>query len=829
MGFRFRKSINLGGGFRINLSKTGIGYSFGMPGLRFTKLANGRTRHTYSLPGTGLSYVEESKGDGSYSENKEYQFDEHNELEYSSSIDVSEDSFNDFVNLMNKLRSRDRIYKCILILSIIPALLFTPLLFIAPITVICFRFLYKDLFNIDNNYDFLIYANERYAILNLFLYIMSLNEKISLVENQYSTNNYKYHSGANSLIDTKNADLRPKFLRYIKLDYAPYALTIKNKTFYFLPNLVLVDDNHKYSKLDYSDLKCEVGKCSCVEEKVPKDATIVDYTWRYTNKDGSQDRRFNDNYQIAICNYCEVHCFNNKGFDITLNLSNLNTAMNLTGLCKILQEKEYFENPEKLETVQKIIDSVINGVCCPICGDDNIINKICSKCGYHLNSYYDYRQNTTEGNNHWGKTILWILIIIFACAFINNSSIVFNNATEKPTNVQTTERYVKKSLPSKYLADEQKPNSEFIYTLRWDLFNLYKFQKLSPYERVNKFENFDGLYTMSDLIFGFVDRNQQYKIAENYCIKYNNTEREYPILEKVVCNNPKSILELPYSKCEWFTIKDNDGLHYASYDIESLWHEFKTKGVNKIEQEIEMEISAYLSKKISDELIKQNNIIKQEESIFYSNVNSSSNNDILFNKLYNKYLDAINILNLTGYYDNKDLSVYYHNNWVKLISSEGSYYYGINYNYLINKYGQYLSKEYKEWLKHLSETEHLVEDACLNVKPDKLREYIVYLEDSITKNPDFLLNNDIRDRIKSYLSIYLEGMDNSPVFDTWNTKRINTDFKSSYEKFLTENTNSKYYPMVEELYNKAKENNFMWDENFHDWHMNNFHKKYFTE
>lgn len=40
MGFRFRKSINLGGGVRINLSKFGIGYSFGVPGLRYTKSAN---------------------------------------------------------------------------------------------------------------------------------------------------------------------------------------------------------------------------------------------------------------------------------------------------------------------------------------------------------------------------------------------------------------------------------------------------------------------------------------------------------------------------------------------------------------------------------------------------------------------------------------------------------------------------------------------------------------------------------------------------------------------------------------------------------------------
>ena len=32
MGWRYRKSINLGGGFRVNLSKNGIGYSRGRGG-----------------------------------------------------------------------------------------------------------------------------------------------------------------------------------------------------------------------------------------------------------------------------------------------------------------------------------------------------------------------------------------------------------------------------------------------------------------------------------------------------------------------------------------------------------------------------------------------------------------------------------------------------------------------------------------------------------------------------------------------------------------------------------------------------------------------------
>lgn len=59
MGFRFRKSVNLGP-LRINLSKSGVGYSVGTKGFRVTKKATGGVRTTASIPGTGVSYVSET-------------------------------------------------------------------------------------------------------------------------------------------------------------------------------------------------------------------------------------------------------------------------------------------------------------------------------------------------------------------------------------------------------------------------------------------------------------------------------------------------------------------------------------------------------------------------------------------------------------------------------------------------------------------------------------------------------------------------------------------------------------------------------------------------
>ena len=57
MGLRFRKSINIGP-LRINISKSGIGFSLGVKGSRVSRSAKGKNTATVSLPGTGLSYVQ---------------------------------------------------------------------------------------------------------------------------------------------------------------------------------------------------------------------------------------------------------------------------------------------------------------------------------------------------------------------------------------------------------------------------------------------------------------------------------------------------------------------------------------------------------------------------------------------------------------------------------------------------------------------------------------------------------------------------------------------------------------------------------------------------
>ncbi len=54
MGFNFRKSINLGGGLKLNLGKKSVGISAGVKGARVSVNSKGRKSATLSIPGTGI-------------------------------------------------------------------------------------------------------------------------------------------------------------------------------------------------------------------------------------------------------------------------------------------------------------------------------------------------------------------------------------------------------------------------------------------------------------------------------------------------------------------------------------------------------------------------------------------------------------------------------------------------------------------------------------------------------------------------------------------------------------------------------------------------------
>lgn len=146
---------------------------------------------------------------------------------------------------------------------------------------------------------------------------------------------------------------------------------------------------------------------------------------------------------------------------------------------------------------------------------------------------------------------------------------------------------------------------------------------------------------------------------------------------------------------------------------------------------------------------------------------------------------------------------YQQTDWMKILTAEGEPYFSLNWKFLKEKYGGYLSQAYNWWLNHLDKTERIVDDAALLIDHDRLRIYIIELEKFIDRNPKFVDIEEVKSRLSWYLNIYLSGLDNTPIYDR-RTHTINQEVRLSYEKFLSENRNSKYCPLVKKLYETIK-------------------------
>lgn len=146
---------------------------------------------------------------------------------------------------------------------------------------------------------------------------LSRSARIWQYLNARQTNDYKRTGGAGKLIS--RAPIRGIFADQAPLPYFSTNVTIpclklSNLEFYFLPERLLVKHGNTFAAVFYKNLKIDGYSTRFIEdESVPFDAQVVGQTWRYVNKQGGPDRRFNNNRQIPICAYSEYTLTSNTG------------------------------------------------------------------------------------------------------------------------------------------------------------------------------------------------------------------------------------------------------------------------------------------------------------------------------------------------------------------------------------------------------------------------------------------------------------------------------------------------------------------------------------
>ncbi|MBQ9238318.1 MAG: DUF4236 domain-containing protein [Treponema sp.] len=326
MGFRYRKSINLGGGFRINISKSGIGYSWGVKGYRITKTAKGTVRRTTSIPGTGISFTEETGKQSNRQKN------------YVSPIDNNHYDTQEIVNTVTNeftseglghiLKSARR---AILLnkLSSIGFWLAFLLVFVKPIYAasalifLLLKFLIGTLGRVKLEYA--IDDDQKEIVenrINAMLKVAECN-KVWRIMQSSKVIDKKYSSGASSTVTRVACKTSSKTPFPFKSTVTTAVFKSGKETLIFLPDKLFVIQKSKVGALNYSDITPDIRTTRFVEsESVPKDAIVVGQTWKYVNKSGGPDRRFRDNRQIPICEYGEIELTSESGLNTLLMYSN---------------------------------------------------------------------------------------------------------------------------------------------------------------------------------------------------------------------------------------------------------------------------------------------------------------------------------------------------------------------------------------------------------------------------------------------------------------------------------------------------------------------------
>ena len=133
----------------------------------------------------------------------------------------------------------------------------------------------------------------------------------------------KYTSGASNTVNRTDCQTSTKAPFPFKANIQVASFKAGNETLLFMPDKLFIMQGSKIGALNYSDISSNKYTTRFVESgNVPRDAQIVDKTWRYVNKSGGPDRRFKDNRELPICLYGKLELHSRSGLNTVIMYSN---------------------------------------------------------------------------------------------------------------------------------------------------------------------------------------------------------------------------------------------------------------------------------------------------------------------------------------------------------------------------------------------------------------------------------------------------------------------------------------------------------------------------
>lgn len=342
MGFYLKKSVSVGP-FRFNISKSGIGVSAGIKGLRVGTGPRGNYIH---MGRGGLYYRRtfspaDAQNAQPLGQSQPIPTDllpasaTHDPMQAIESGDITQLVDSSSKELVDEINSKQRTLRIwpfaagasLLLLYILSSLSIPGwglALATAALLILTAYIAYRD--TLSKTVVMLYQIEDQYEKITQDLHDafdeMRKSHSAWHVAASAKVRDRKYHAGAGNLVQRSPIMLSLKTPPFIKTNVATPCIPVGRQTLYFFPDRVLVFEPNGVGAVSYENLSIDISSQSFIEDgSLPRDAQVVGRTWAFVNKNGGPDRRFKNNRELPIALYEEVHLRSRTGLNECIQLS----------------------------------------------------------------------------------------------------------------------------------------------------------------------------------------------------------------------------------------------------------------------------------------------------------------------------------------------------------------------------------------------------------------------------------------------------------------------------------------------------------------------------
>lgn len=334
MSFYLRKSVRVGP-VRVNMSRSGLGASVGIPGLRvgagprgtYVSLGGGRATYHSSVRarqrGAAKPSPARSEGPADLPRPSDVVL---SDLSGATALEMASVSPSELVTQLNDAARSTSFWPWCLVLVLMLALL-SPWVLLAGVPLTLWVF-WKDRVRRTVAVFYDVHGQEE---ARRFQLLVDSFEQVRAVERGWhvvasgaisTTHQHKTNAGAASVVKRLSVTTGLNGPRHFASNIAVPSLVTAQRSVHFLPDRLLIRDGNHYADVRYPSLACAATTCRFIEEEaVPSDGIVLGHTWQYVNVKGGPDRRYKNNRRLPILRYGQLTLSGSGGFNAVFDFS----------------------------------------------------------------------------------------------------------------------------------------------------------------------------------------------------------------------------------------------------------------------------------------------------------------------------------------------------------------------------------------------------------------------------------------------------------------------------------------------------------------------------